>query len=183
MQDDPPDEPDNSPQPQHQSPEITPISGDAHVPPTPVARINMERSYMGPIASPQMMREFEAVIPGSARELLDDFLADRRHVREMEKDDQDTARLAVTGNLRIAEHGQIFALVIALVFGILAFIAIIAGHDQAGAALGGATLASIVATFVIGRWRTGEGSKIELDPQQATDQIEPPANDTPRPPG
>jgi len=50
MQDEPHDEPDNSPQPQHQSPEVTPISGDAHIPPTPVARINMERSYMGPIS-------------------------------------------------------------------------------------------------------------------------------------
>ncbi len=40
MQDEPHDEPDNSPQPQHQSPEIGVISGDTRVPPTPIARIN-----------------------------------------------------------------------------------------------------------------------------------------------
>src|SRR5207253_5995799 len=80
------------------------------IPPTQTQQVQarMESfTVRGPLPAPEILREYDVILPGMAQRLLVAFEAQGTHRRTM--DDK-----ALTMNFRLARVGQIFAFVIGL---------------------------------------------------------------------
>jgi hypothetical protein len=111
----------------------------------------------GPLPSGRELKRYREADPSAPRIILDEFRAESRHRRHIERE-------IVTSENRRADRGQVFALVIVLVG--LAFSALLVqgGHDWAGGIIGGLDLLGMAALFLTGAAsREGEPSK---DPEK-----------------
>lgn len=102
------------------------------------------RSHQGPLPTPEMLREYEEVLPGLAE----------RIVRLPEKEQEhrhDFSDIWLRREARLRDRGQIFGM-IALVI-ILAFCAYLAwiGEPKMGAGVAIALVAAVVGIFVTGK--------------------------------
>ena len=95
----------------------------------------------GPLPPPEVLRQYDAIIPGMAERLLQAFEAQGSHRRGM--DDK-----VLTMNFRLAKVGQIFAFVLGLAALGGGTYLIAAGHDAYGIALVFGTIAPMVAAFL-----------------------------------
>ena len=103
----------------------------------------VSQQYSGPIPPPEILYNFDQIIPGAAERILVMAEENGKHQREIEK-------AALTLASDEVKRGQRFGLTI----GILAFttciIALILGSEKTAIALGGTTLIGLVAVFVTG---------------------------------
>ena len=102
------------------------------------------RMYNGPTPPPEVLQEIDAIVSGSAREIIDMALGQGNHRREIEKH-------IVQSQLKESGRGQILGFVIALAFGTFAFILAYTGHEIAGSILGTVDLVALVSIFVLGK--------------------------------
>jgi uncharacterized membrane protein len=101
-------------------------------------------SYSGPLPSPEHLRGYEEVLPGSADRILTMAEKQSDHRQEIEKD-------AVKGGARRSWWGLWLGFVISvLVLGLSGGL-IVAGYQVAGTVLGSVDLVSLASVFVIGR--------------------------------
>lgn len=119
-------------------------------------------SYSGPFPHPGIMKGYDNIIPGAAKNILDNYLKDAEHNREIEKKemvhahemDKDELRGQIYGQERqiATQHrGQWFGFVIAAITTALGFTAIMYGHEISGTIFGGVGLTSLVGVFVYGK--------------------------------
>lgn len=59
--------------------------------------------------------------------------------------------MALQINSQVLKRGQIFGLIVAIVFGILGLLATLTGHDWVGGILGGGTVVGLATAFIVGR--------------------------------
>jgi uncharacterized membrane protein len=103
-----------------------------------------ERYHSGPLPSPDMLRDLEAIYPGAAKIIFSEFQAQGKHRRELEKE-------MVAGNIKLAANGQRIGGLIGIT-GILGSIVVTAmGHGGWGSLIAGSTLIGLVSVFVIGK--------------------------------
>ena len=111
--------------------------------------------YRGQLPPPEMLREYEAILPGITERLLAEVERQTRHRQELERE---VTRVNVEigrTDTRYRGRGQVFAFVLGTV-GLVSGSAVVmvtgtAAGATAGAAIGGATLVSIVTAFIVGR--------------------------------
>lgn len=106
------------------------------------------KHHRGPLPAPEDFGQYERVLPGSARQIVDMAIRslDGR-IRAGERE-QDLADSFQAKDFQEARLGQIFAFIIAMT-AILGGIALIAaGHDWPGTTLVGATLLAMVVAFI-----------------------------------
>lgn len=92
---------------------------------------------------PAVLRGYDELVPGSAKQLIDQAMEQGRHRQELE-------RKTVLGASRRATVGQWQAFIIALVVMSFAFVAILYGHEAAGATIGSVDIVGLVSVFIVG---------------------------------
>jgi uncharacterized membrane protein len=107
--------------------------------------------YVGPIPSPQMLADYDRVIPGLAEQLVQSFLWEGEHRRECERLDQEQTREYLKADLQLQRRGMSLAFACVLVFAGVACLEIVVGNPWAGAAILGADLATLATVFVYAR--------------------------------
>ena len=100
--------------------------------------------YQGPLPPPQLMREYNDLVPGGAERIFAVFekQVEHRHLLE---------RTVVQGNNRRADRGFWAALMLALIVVLGGFALAFLGKSLAGLAAIIIALASLVAVFITGR--------------------------------
>ncbi|HEV7588458.1 MAG TPA: hypothetical protein VGO40_10115 [Longimicrobium sp.] len=112
----------------------------------------------GPLPSGRELKRYREADPSAPRIILDEFRAESRHRRHVERE-------ILASENRRADRGQVFALVVMVVGLSFSAILIQGGHDWAGGIIGGIDLLGMAALFLTGATasRDHEPSK---NPQQ-----------------
>ena len=104
----------------------------------------VSQSYSGPIPPPQILEEFERIIPGAAERILHMAEENGKHQREME-------RSALNMVADTTRRGQRYGLLIGLTAFITCIIALWLGSEETAMTIGGVTIVGLVAVFVTSR--------------------------------
>jgi uncharacterized membrane protein len=100
--------------------------------------------WAGPLPSPQILREFNEIVPGSADRII--TMAEKQEDHRIEIESK-----VIESNIRNEKLGVISGLVIGLAGLSCATICALYGHDWVAGIIGGSTLVSLVSVFVIGK--------------------------------
>jgi hypothetical protein len=109
----------------------------------------------GPLPSGRELRRYREADPSAPRIILEEFRAESRHRRHMERE-------IVTGENRRADRGQVFALVIILVGLTISAFLIQGGHDVAGGFIAAMDLLGMAALFL-----SSAAAQREAEPKKA----------------
>jgi len=112
----------------------------------------------GPLPSGRELKRYREADPSAPRIILDEFRAESRHRRHVERE-------IITGENRRADRGQVFALVVVLVGLSFSALLIQGGHDWAGGIIGGIDLLGMAALFLAGTTASRDG-----DPSKAPEK-------------
>ena len=109
-------------------------------------------SYSGPFPHPDILQEYEKLLPGAAKTIFDNYLQNSNHIREIEKIDAEHDRMMdkteLLGSIATQKRGQWLGFSIAAITLLLGFIALMNGHPIAGTIFGGLSISSLVGVFV-----------------------------------
>lgn len=108
-----------------------------------VARQTMVSTYSGPTPPVEVLEGYERVAPGSAKQILDQFIKQSNHRMELET-------RVIKSDIVRSWGGLAAGFVIALAFLGCGSTLVAYGHDTAGATLATASLAGLVGVFVYG---------------------------------
>ncbi len=106
-------------------------------------QVSATTSFSGPIPPPEILINYNNAVPDGAERIL--VMAEKQNEHRMELE----AKVVFADIVR-SYLGVGAGLVVAVLFGVLAYLLIDGGHEAAGISLGTGTLASIVGTFVYG---------------------------------
>ena len=110
---------------------------------TPVAHITQQQ-FSGPVPHPQILQEYEQILPGAAERILSMAEKDAEHQRTIEME-------AITLAGDESRRGQTYGFSIGITAFITSIVALLLGSEKTAMALGGTTLFGLVAVFVTGR--------------------------------
>jgi uncharacterized membrane protein len=137
---------------------MTPIpSPKASSGPVAVTGQVVATSYQGPIPPPVILREYEDLVPGSAKQIIDLFQSQSHHRMDMES-------RVITSDIWKSWTGLILGFIIAMSIVMAGTWLITQNHDVAGGSMITTGIASIVGAFIYGtrsqRQERTEKSKI-----------------------
>jgi uncharacterized membrane protein len=102
------------------------------------------KSHTGPIPSPEALKQYEEIKPGTAERLIAMAEKQSDHRISLEKK-------VIVGQLLDQRVGQYLGFIVALCFLYASYSLGMSGHDALGGTLGGITLVSLVTIFVLGK--------------------------------
>jgi uncharacterized membrane protein len=130
----------------------------------PVAFVAAQASsYTGPIPPPEMLAAYERVTPGLGTKLVEAFLSEGDHRRELERRSQQLDEQITIDEAQATRLGMCLAFGVVVIFAGVAVFAFSLGHPWAGASILGATLLGLVRVFVVGRKAQVLESRIQAD--------------------
>lgn len=105
----------------------------------------MAVSYSGPMPPAEQMAQYDAIVPGAARIIVEEFQANGKHQREME-------RIAVTNHVAQGRRAQWMAFILVAVgFGLILWLAHL-GQTTVACVVAGTLLIAVISGFLtIGR--------------------------------
>ena len=127
--------------------------------------------YRGPIPSPKILRGFDEIVPGSAKDLIDEYkqwgqlhrnLLERQVNSELELDQAE---------MKLAFRGQGIATVLVFGFGIFGVIRIFMGDPIGGGVLLGTTLLGKLVELFLG---SRSGTQVKTESSKETTRDDPP---------
>ena len=124
--------------------------------------------FAGPLPPPGVLEQYDKVCPGAATKIIDAAYAEGLHRQTLESKTLDANIEAMRRQYREARLGQIFALIIALVFVIVGAYVILHGQPWQGTILGGAGLGGIVTAFIVGRNKQTSPKEPTADDNQSS---------------
>lgn len=102
----------------------------------------IRQSYSGPLPSPQLLREFDEVEEGTAKKIVDNFITESNHRRQLESKSLDYSA-------RDVKMGAWFGFILGLVGLIGGFLVLLfTDHAIAGSVLSGGSLVALVTLFL-----------------------------------
>ena len=101
------------------------------------------QSFSGPLPHPELLRNYNEIIPGAAERILSMAEAEAAQQHNME-------RLALQCASSEARLGQWFGLIIGICAFITVIIAVILGAEKTAMVVGGTTVVGLVTVFVAG---------------------------------
>ena len=75
----------------------------------------LHSEFSGPLPHPDLWAGYEKVLPGSSDRILKEFEEESGHRRQMESQSAHSDAQVVHSNIKLAERGQIYGLVIAII--------------------------------------------------------------------
>ena len=102
-----------------------------------------EIMFTGPLPPPQLLKEYDNIVPGAAKIIIDTAEKQSTHRQELEKK-------VIDSDINNSKLGLIFGFIIGIVGIIVGAIIIAIGQIVAGSVISGVTLVSLVGTFVYG---------------------------------
>lgn len=105
--------------------------------------MSMEEYYSGPLPHPRILKGYEEIVPGAAERILTMAENQASHRQDIEK-------IAINSNVKDSRLGVIFAFIIGMTGTIGGIYAIVQGAVVSGTFITGASLASIVTSFIYG---------------------------------
>ncbi len=109
--------------------------------PTNPQAVAIGASYRGPLPSPEMLRQYDNVLPGMAERLLEAFEKQGDHRRQMDEK-------SLTMNFRLARVGQVFAFLLGLAGLGSGTYLVSTGHSPEGVAVVFGAIGSLVGAFL-----------------------------------
>lgn len=100
-----------------------------------------KESFSGPIPHPELLQKYEQVQPGFAERIVE--MAEKQLDHRIECEDK-----VVDGSVSESKRGQLYGLIVAVLFLGAATALGLTGHDWLGGVLGGGTLVALVTVFV-----------------------------------
>lgn len=100
--------------------------------------------FSGPLPPPQIIKGYDAIVPGSANIIIDSFVQQSEHRRNIETQ-------VTTSEIKRAERGQNYAFIIVLLLIIAAGYGIYKGHTWVAVIFGGPAIIQIVSMFISGK--------------------------------
>jgi len=104
----------------------------------------VSRQFSGPMPPPECLHQYDQIVPGAAREIIDEFRANGAHQRTM---DQAVLEAASTRDTR----GQWMACSLVLLGFILIMSLAYTGHDGVAIAVAVSLLGAVAANFLQGK--------------------------------
>ncbi|MEU2289457.1 DUF2335 domain-containing protein [Streptomyces bacillaris] len=115
-------------------------------------RREIVRRHVGPLPSPHMLAEYEAVLPGLAERIVSMAEGEQAHRHELEKTD-------LRQDYIISRTGQVLGITALLVIAALAAYLGYLGHPGWAVAVAGIDIAAVVGVFVTGQFRITESDQ------------------------
>lgn len=100
--------------------------------------------YSGPTPPVEVLEGYERIAPGSAKQILDQFIKQSDHRMALES-------LVIRSDVRRSWGGLVAGFLVALSFLGAGVTVILSGHDSAGATLATGTVVGLVTVFVVGK--------------------------------
>lgn len=99
-----------------------------------------ESIFYGPLPPPEVLARYEALAPGSAKDMIDTYNQVNQAEIEIAKD-----------KMKKGGRGQILGFALAVLFGFISFVSALLGHETFASIVGGGTVISLAAIFVLGQ--------------------------------
>ncbi|MEK7565052.1 MAG: DUF2335 domain-containing protein [Patescibacteria group bacterium] len=115
----------------------------------------ISQSFSGPLPPPDILRQFDEVVPGAAERIIKMAEDQSTHRRELEKK-------VIDSDITRSKWGQILGFIIAISGLVVSAIVAVYGSALAGGIIGVGTLASLVGVFMYGS-RTRSRERGEKD--------------------
>ncbi len=103
-------------------------------------------SFRGPLPPPHILRQYNEIVPGSAKRLLEEAWTQGSHRQHLE-------RTVIEGGAKRAHRGLTLGFVSFVLLLVAAFVLVLTGHDTAGIAFIGIDVAGLVGSFIFGSLR------------------------------
>jgi uncharacterized membrane protein len=104
--------------------------------------------FRGPVPHPDILRQYEEIVPGSAKSIIDSFITEGNHRRAREAREVTMCEEWARADIGLQNRGQIFGFILAVI-GVGGGLYVAATvSPAAGASVSGVTLAGIVAAFL-----------------------------------
>jgi uncharacterized membrane protein len=129
--------------PATRTPQAIAAPGEGHGDRQPGQARIFSYEYSGPLPPPELLRQYEEIVPGLAKEFGEAFVRQGKHRQRMEWNH------LIHGIIR-SYAGLVAGLIIVLAFGYLAFLTIMAGHEVPGTIFGTVDLVALAGVFVYG---------------------------------
>lgn len=107
------------------------------------------KSHIGPLPSPETLKQYDELLPGTAERIIS--MAERQNIHRIDLENK-----VITRQLQDSRVGQFMGFLIAVLFAAVAYSLGMNGHDTLAGVLGGSTLVSLVAIFVVGKKKQGQ---------------------------
>ena len=103
----------------------------------------LSMTYNGPLPPPQILREYDTLVPGSAQRILEEADRQSHHRQKLESS-------VIDSDILNSRLGLIFAFILAMFVFFISYKAIMGGHSLAGTSLGGINVATLAGVFIYG---------------------------------
>ena len=100
--------------------------------------------FAGPLPPPSLLAEYDSIVNDGAERIFKSFEEQSAHRRSLESK-------VVDGNIMESRLGQIFAFLIAIIFGCFSLYLAIIDKEVVACVLGGTTIVGLVTAFVTGK--------------------------------
>ena len=113
--------------------------------------INIHAEYSGVLPHPSIVQQYDQLVPGAAREILNMAQTQQIHRMEMEKKEQEHDHKLLNSTLKLQLIGQVTAALIILSTLFISFYLIFTGHSIEGLVAVLLPLAGVAAVVIKGR--------------------------------
>lgn len=118
-------------------------------------------THSGPLPHPDILKQYNEIVPGAAREILD--MAKTGHMASIEHE-----KRIIEGTLELKKRGQRYALCVFGIAATLSLIMTLTGNATQGAAVMGIGLGSVAIAFITGKKKDAEDKNDEHTPEDKT---------------
>lgn len=110
----------------------------------------VSQQYCGPLPPPQMLKEYEQVVPGLAESLTQSFIKEGDHRRELELKAHELDELYVRASIKDSLRGSVLGFILCAMAIAGGVYAAVSGAQVAGSIIGFSGMAGLVVAFKSG---------------------------------
>ena len=133
-----------------------------------VSEATYRQQFKGPIPHPDILRDYDAIVPGAGKDIIQSFIKEGEHRRSLQVRETAVCEEWARADVRLQGRGQIFGFIIAM-SGVLGGLYVaVHGAAAAGTIVSSASLVTIVVAFL--RQRNYKKPEAEDDTPDAQDK-------------
>jgi uncharacterized membrane protein len=117
-------------------------------PETETRVVASHQQFSGPLPHPDVLRQYDLVVPGAARSIMQSFLQQGEHRRGLEAREAAMLEDWANADIKLQKRGQFFGFSLGVIGIGGGLIAAVMGAPASGTIVGGASLVAIVIAFI-----------------------------------